>query len=199
MILLQLYFLALITNSLPSGCSESYFPPGLFAEEPADDRAAAVVAGTYLCRLGEFPMSTPPEPEEAYRVTWLRPFEPVVVVRVSTQACDRSATAHLGVLPLGSNRLPTELKQLDLTAEKWKELKQRIKELGFWNTLQNEPASPGVITIDASQWIIEGYRKGGYKAIQRAPPEVSKDERFIELAVELLKTGGIDVSGLESK
>lgn len=65
------------------GTQETYFPGGLFAEDPATDESAATVVGAYLSAIAEPSLVAAVVGGELYRFLWMPPFDPTVIPSVA--------------------------------------------------------------------------------------------------------------------
>lgn len=172
-----------------------YFPARLFEEDPIDDEAAARVASKYLREISEPSLfSSMSTVEEVYRLLYLPPFDPALVVRVVRS--DPGATVTVGAFPDRTSDASPSVTEFIIGSSAWHCL-QLLRESDFWTTVENDPTPAGILVLDASRWILEGRRDGRYKAIQRTPPDLEEDRDFLKLAAALLELGRFDLEELQ--
>lgn len=187
-----LTLLTLLASTPPA----EYFPAHLFGEDPIDDEAAARVASKYLREISEPSLfSSMSTEEEVYRLLYLPPLDPALMVRVVRS--DPGAEVTVGAFPDRTSEASPSVTEFTIGSSAWHCFQELLNESDFWTTLENDPTPAGILVLDASRWILEGRRDGRYKAIQRTPPDLEEDSDFLELAAALLELGRFDLEELQ--
>lgn len=171
----------------------SHFPEGVFSADPASDRATAEILDRYLTALHEPNLAESASTDEVYRLIWIRPFDPAVVVRIVQG--QQAPVVHTGIADPYRDSTPV-ISSSTLSEEAWLRLQAAIRRSGYWTSMANHPLDPDFTTIDAPYWIIEGRADRRYRFVQRVPPFVGRDDAFIDLSTIFLKLSGLDLGDL---
>jgi hypothetical protein len=125
-----------------------------------------------LDSINEQPFCEAPIPNhvEYYRFLWDPAFLPTVFMRVDMQQ-NGTAILHVKMLNGGysSNRLVAQKNiTRDLSPDEEVTMLTTLADMGFWNLPSRiEFKDPFLITVDGTQWVIEGVRDGNCHAVTR--------------------------------
>ena len=153
----------------PSSSSKDYF----FASgtlDPANSRADDFVRGWYseqLAAMGE-PSISCGEPQDVYRLTWLRTFHHPVAVRVTAQG--EQAILHAIELDGAGGYEPGKVLRRNekvLSHAEFDELRRAFSEARFGSM----PTSEGRLGLDGAEWILEAFDENGYHIVVRWSPD----------------------------
>ena len=193
-------FLAMLSVACSSGKPRS---DGINAQAPANSRSGiACVAGDtalfparsvlrgrwydkYLRAAGEGAVCAMPA-AEAYRFTWLRSFDPPIIVRAERRGDGYVLTAKqldgAGGYEPGK---PVVNRTSAMSADQWAHLTALVDSVGFW---AKGPQPGNENGLDGARWIVEGVADHRYHAVDRwSPPEGDDGVRrlgmyFLQLA-----------------
>jgi hypothetical protein len=175
--------IAVACASTRSPSPASFFAKGLFAQDADFDAEAATIATRLLSSMGEESLASAPPQREAYRLLWIQPFEPAVMVSLNL------AEANVTVAKRRLNERKGTRASRRLRAAEIESIGRAVEASGFWSALQTEPLPAGQMAIDAQEIVIEGVRKGSYKALHRMFFE--DDRAFKELVEAILASAPI--------
>jgi hypothetical protein len=165
--------LALLLLAAANAWSQQYFPPGVFERgRPELEQFTVNWYSKNLKALGEpslWELSQADRAAEVYRFLWLRTNGHPVSVRIVLHAGGRPdlfakvATGRAGYDP-GSLKQSRETTLMDA---KTRRLLECIEGVKFWTQPLHAPEEANVVTLDGTQWIVEGIKGGEYHIIDR--------------------------------
>lgn len=170
----------------------SYFPPGAFYPEPAQESFVVEWYSKHLKAMGEqslLPYTV--SKAESYRFLWLRSFHHPVAVRVWRSDDGRFLNVRQlsGAGGYEPGRLTTN-RTRQLTSAEWEGFISLLDRSCYWQL----PSEINQMGNDGAQWILEGTRGGRYHVVDRWTP---RGGDFREACLYLLRLSnlGLDLSG----
>ncbi len=155
---------------------EFYFPSAAIDSVSGLDTFKNRWYSYHLNRMNEPILHTQDEPYEVYRYTnlgtWSAPYTYRIENRGGVHQLTFVITSGQGGYHAGS---VTNREVVEVSIDEWKELHNRIDSIDFWNT----PVQDGVIGLDGSEWILEGYKDGKYHVLTRWTPDSYGDPVFV--------------------
>lgn len=166
-----------------------YFPPGAFSSILWRDRADSVRLGHLLSRLKEPPLSSPHR-SGTIRLLWLRSWDGPVVVRVEhDRECPKVLT-KVGTFEHDATKV--RLKMRDAEPLNRVQLQNVMKLVD--KIPRNLGGSDKVEGFDGDRMVLEVFKNGEYRVIQRWSPEYETELRqlneFLEASKYLLSLAG---------
>jgi hypothetical protein len=152
--------------------------------------------------FGEVPVLPSNDPAaELYRITFIPTHYNPIKIRVERHKNNYVLVAKRlsGLGGYDAGKLKTEKKRR-LRPQEWNRLLALLREAGFWELpyLENEPGpnekGEVTVTLDCSEWVIEGARDGRYHAVNRYCPEAKS---FQAVGLYLVKLSGLRVKEQE--
>ena len=144
-------------------------------------------------------MNEPPlweiEAEEAYRLLWLRSFDPPIAVRITRK--DRvyslTAVALSQQRSAGFPRSITEQVFRHLSPGKWDQSVQLIDQSQFCS-LPTLDILNRISSVDGATWILEGQRDGSYHVVTRSSPAAEGElSAFRAALIHLLQISKLEL------
>jgi hypothetical protein len=128
--------------------------------------------------------------KEIYRFTWLRTFHHPVsvrlekqnhVIRLFSKVCNGAGGYEPGQLIFDT--------AFSVTADQYKLLTQKIKEINFWSLTTEQRDDMGK---DGSEWILEAVKDNKYKMVTRWTPSVERQGNFRSVGEYLVSISKIN-------
>ena len=145
-------------------------------------------------------MDEPPlweiEADEAYRILWLRSFDPAIAVRISRTGSSRSLTA-ISLSRMQSSDQPRDIEEQtfrQLSRSNWSKSVELIDQSQFWD-LPPIDLDEIIASVDGAQWILEGFREGSYHVVARTSPSAEGElSSFRAALLHLLQISKLEIS-----
>ena len=176
--------------SAPLCAQTKYFPDGVFGSEGKVSDSHADWYTKQLRSMAEPPLwNLSKDPQvRVYRFTWIRSFDPAIVVRLTVQ---KDGT---GILVTKITRKPgyargslASSRARHVSKDIVAGFENHVQQLGFWE-MPTYLENPDFIGVDGAQWLMEGVRDGRYHVVDRWSPESSKERAFgIAMMIGLAK------------
>lgn len=167
------------TLNVPINPSEPYFPKEMFPiMERKSDGTRTFTGKYYESSIGWYSkfLFAAKEPllfnrkitGKTYRFTWLRSFDPPIVIRIESDEVKHKITWK--VLSGKGGYEPGELtvqSERYLTDKEWSRFMNLISLAKFWEM----PSGKGLGQMDGAEWIMEGVNSEQYKVVSKWSPE----------------------------
>jgi hypothetical protein len=150
-----------------------YFPLETFRDDSfyaGHDTFTIAWYSKHLSAMKEQIIFTDKSEKEIYRFTWLRTFNNPIAIRIERtdnkyllfwKLCDGKGGYDPGKLTINQEKKISEAE--------WKEFKNRINQVDFWNMKTNSK----ILGFDGAEWILEGKLNNQYHVVNRWSPKPS--------------------------
>jgi hypothetical protein len=175
---------------------DRYFSACILDQDPFSDAFKRNLYTTFLEAMDEPPLAgLGVESVEVYRFLWLRTFHHPIAVRLQRREADGTLTAK-ELDGTGANEPGTLSGKVvePVTLDRWSSFLALLEEAGYWEMAPSELG----LAVDGALWLLEGYRDGTYRVVDRYSPRVAgPDATFRRACRLLLGLAGMEVSAAE--